>query len=65
MTELNYNDHNVMKIVLAGKFGVGKTTIIHQYIHQQFQQNPQAIEKQRKESKRNKRQNGKYNRKIR
>ena len=54
MTQSDYSNHNTMKIVLAGKFGVGKTTIIHQYIHQEFQENPQAIEKQQRESHRGK-----------
>ena len=42
------------KIVLVGKFGVGKTSIIHQYIHEEFVNDPPAIESQTRDNVRNK-----------
>ena len=50
----NYSENNTMKLVLVGKFGVGKTTIIHQYINQEFTPTPPEIEKQYRQNKRNK-----------
>ena len=44
----------VMKLVLIGKFGVGKTSIIHQYIHETFPNEPNEIQSQKRENQRNK-----------
>ena len=43
-----------MKLVLVGSYGCGKTSIIHQYIHEQFPQEPKGVQGLKRDNKRNK-----------